>query len=314
MLHLHLKLVKKGVKGGVVRILFFILSSSLFAQDVSHSVISDNVINDNDHMFRIYDMVIDTSENKRIKSAYVVKNAYEKFQQLKANNNILLVASASYSSSIYDSIANPVGFCSEKGFILNKMPSTSMDGLVMLNPESDTKTIEVIDLEADVKTCHVRPCDSHPTHYNIRENPSDTYHFMEFVKQKHVSAFQTHLLYSYHKPYDENFADLYQGTSDRGRRFLVMCQKDNELHYLVVDHMSGDYLMQAAKRSYDYITSQDYTIQYVLNLDTGNKDILHAFNGSRLENMRPNPRLRSATLEQAVSLVVFYTEKQNQHR
>lgn len=302
-------MVKKGIKG-LCCILFFILSIPLNAQDNCYSITSDDIISDKDHTYRIYNMVVDSCNNSKVKSAYVVKNAFQKFKALQSKNNILLVVAASYSSSIYDSIGKPVGFCSEKGIILNKMPNDTMDGLVIINTENESKDIiEVLDLDVEMKSCKAQLCDVHSSHLNIRENPSDTYHFMQYVKKQDISCFQTHLLYSQHKSYDENFKHLYNGTSDWGRRFLVICKKENISHHIVVDHISGDYLMAAAKRSFDYITNQNYSVQYMLNLDTGNKDIFHAFNGSHLENLRPNPHLSSAVLENAVSLLIYYTEK-----
>lgn len=286
------------------------LSLSIFSQDNCYSIASDEIINDADHTYRIYNMVVDTCNSKKVKSAYVVKDAYEKFKTLQSENDIILVAAASYSSSIFDSIGQPVGFCSEKGKILNKMPNDTMDGLVIVNTENNSRDIiEVIDLDLNLKNCSNSPCNTHACHLNIRENPSDTYDFIKYVKEQKISCFQTHLLYSHNKSYEENFEFLNHGTSDRCRRFLVICEKDNVRHHLVVDHVSGDYLMEAAKRSFDYIQSQNYSIQYMLNLDTGNKDIFHAFNGNHLENLRPNPTVGSAVLERAVSLVIYYSER-----
>lgn len=305
-----MKLLKERFKGLNI-ILFFIISITLNAQDTCYTIIGDDVINDKDYTYRVYDMVVDSCNNKRIKSAYVVKDAYDKFKELQSKNDILLVAAASYSSSIFDSIGKPVGFCAEKGNILNKMPNDVMDGLVIVNSEDDSKPIvEVQDLDIDLKNCSKATCNGkHATHLNIRDNPSDTYEFMEYVKRQDVSCFQTHLLYSHHKSYEKNFEFLRNGTSDRCRRFLFICEKDDVKHHIVVDHISGDYLMRAAKRCFDYLQGQNYKIQYMLNLDTGNKDIFHAFNGTQMENMRPNPSLATAVLEKAISLVIYYTEK-----
>ncbi len=310
MSHHYSKWVKKGAKGFCYALLF-ILSFPLIAQDNCYTIINEEVINDKEHKYRIYNMVIDTCNGKKVKSAYVVRDAYKKFKTLQSENDIILVAAASYSSSIFDSIGKPVGFCSEKGAILNKMPNDTMDGLVILNTKDvSDQVIEVVDLDENLKQCDDIACETHPTHLNIRENPSDTYGFMSLVKDQSLSCFQTHLLYSHNKTYEENFRSLNNGTSDRCRRFLILCQKNNVKHHIVVDHISGDYLMQAAKRCFDYIKGQGYEIRYILNLDTGNKDIFHAFNGSHLENLRPNPTVNTAVLEKAVSLVIYYTEKQ----
>lgn len=291
-------------------VFLFISFNQVIAQNTCYSTISDDIINDAQHSYQIFDIVVDSCKNKKIKSTYFAIDAFEKYEALKADNKIFLVAAASYTSSIHDELGKPVGFCSEEGQIHNKMPNDTMDGLVLINNQEDSNgDIEVVDLDEDFDNCKVKACDMHSSHLNIRENPSDTYHFIKFIEQQKISSFQTHLVYTYHKSDEVNFSDLNHGSNDRGRRFLVIAEKDNVNHHLVVDHISVDYLMAAVKRSFDYIVSQNYSIKYILNLDTGNKDIIHASNGSELENLRPNPRLGSAVLERAASLIVYYSEK-----
>ena len=68
--------------------------------------------------------------------------------------------------------------------------------------------------------------------------------------------------------------------------------------------------MASAKEAITFLRASNYSVDFMLNLDTGSKDIMYAHDGEGLKNLRPNPITSSAKIENASSLLVYYTEKQ----
>ncbi|MDG5491386.1 hypothetical protein [Psychroserpens sp. SPM9] len=298
------------LKRGFYYVLFLCCVLPLSGQESCYKTSKVTSLVEDDRTYQIFDMIVDSCDSKRIKTAYFGQDAYKKYKKIQDNHNIHLVASASFTSSFDMEEGHPVGFCAENGKVFNKMPSDTMDGLVLLNNnEGKIDTIEIIDLDENLDACNPQNCDKHIAHYNLRDKPSDTYHFLKFIDTHKISSFQTQLVFSKYKTDAENFAALTHGLNDKGRRFLAICSKNNSLRHVIVDDIEADYLMSSAKRVIGLLRENGYDVEYMINLDTGSKDIIHASNGYSLQNLRPNPQLSYATLENATSLLVYYSEK-----
>lgn len=256
--------------------------------------------------FRLFSFKVSDSISD-VRMAFFAKNPFEELLKLQNTSKILYASSASFvfSKNIGENI--PVGFCAQNGKILNKMPSQDMDGLVIIENKSQN-SVKIIDLDHKQKPCDLTKCESHFLHSNIRDNASDVFPFLSGIENNELSCFQTQLVYSKLKTDVQNFKSLYNGYNNRTRRFLAICNKDGSKQHVIVDALEMDFLMSSAKRSVDYLRSLDYDVEYMLNLDTGSKDIMHVHNGNFLENQRPETEVSSAKIEQASSLLVYYTK------
>ena len=260
---------------------------------------------DNDP-YIIYDFTSIYDNASKIKATYFGQDAYDQFLKLKEEKDIVLATTASFSSSmIFTGI--PVGFCSENGNILNKMPDKTMDAMVVLQSNSKNNgRIAIGDLDYD--EVNFEPSSIFEHTLNPREKVLDTYSFFNLIEEQKLSVFQTQLLYSYKKPNASHFNDLYYGAGDRNRRFLAIARKGNNIHNVIIDTPNNDYLMNAANSSKIILEKDGFEVLYLMNLDTGCKDILHVFNGTDLENKRPKQAIRSGTIEHASNLLVYYKE------
>ena len=260
---------------------------------------------DNDP-YIIYDFTSIYDNASKIKATYFGQDAYDQFLKLKEEKDIVLATTASFSSSmIFTGVS--VGFCSENGNILNKMPDKTMDAMVVLQSNSKNNgRIAIGDLDYD--EVNFEPSSIFEHTLNPREKVLDTYSFFNLIEEQELSVFQTQLLYSYKKPNASHFNDLYYGAGDRNRRFLAIARKDNSIDNVIIDIPNNDYLMNAANSSKIILEKDGFEVLYLMNLDTGCKDILHVFNGTDLENKRPKQAIRSGTIEHASNLLVYYKE------
>jgi hypothetical protein len=245
-----------------------------------------------------------------IKTTFLAKNPYNDFLKLKKSSKILFASSASFVLSLDMKENPPVGFCAENGEILNKLPNPNMDALVLFDKKKqDIEDLHVLNLDNDWSKCEKMNCNTHFSHNNIRYFPSTSYEFFQLINQKKISGFQTNLVYTNTLSDTENFKSLTNGTNDRSRRFLAICESKDQIQHVIIDCLEENYLMISAKNALNYLRKQNYNVVKMINLDTGSKDIIYAHNGEFLQNLRPNPQTEYATIENASSLLVYYTDK-----
>ncbi|SDG61137.1 hypothetical protein [Winogradskyella thalassocola] len=277
------------------------------AQSESHNALEKISLSDND--FQSYEFGNTHLDSKKVKIKYLVKDAYNKFLDLEKNKDVLLVTSASFTSAFFSN-GTPIGLCAYEGEFLNKMPDQTMDGLVVINSDGLINTNDITDLDFTSKNCDSIIASNH-SHLNLnpRENALDSYVFYNRVEENNLSVFQTQLVYSHLKTEDENFKTLLVGSNSKERRFLVIATKEGELKNLIIDTKNKDYILKAAQDIFNLLKAENYDVNFILNLDTGSKNILHVNNGTYLENLNPNPSTKLARIERASSLIVFYTDK-----
>jgi hypothetical protein len=258
----------------------------------------------NDFVF--YDFPLVYKSGSQLKTIYFAKDAYQQFLNLKEKKEIILATSASFTNSfLFNGV--PVGLCADNGLVINKMPDKVMDGIVILF-NNDTQKGKIVVADMDEQKLNFQPDLGFNQTYNPREHVLDTYPFFKLIEKEKLSVFQTQLLYTSKKLDSECFKNLQYGNNDRTRRFLVIANKNGQTHQIIIDALDNQYLIESAKNAKDLLQNNDFKVLYILNLDTGCKNILYAYNGSYLENLNPNPTTKSQTIEEASNLLVYYKD------
>lgn len=245
----------------------------------------------NGDSYIIYDF--DRKEAK-MRAKYFAQNAYSQFQSWKTGKNILLVTAGAFSTS-FESYGIPVGLCVDNGKIVNRNMKSEMDGMVIVyNGGSQAGGIGIVDLDKGPVTV-----DGNVSYYP-RTSASDRLKFLNWGRDNGLTLFQTQLVYSEKK--SNNFSNLYYGNKAE-RRFLAICKKRGKVHHVVIDAPSSQYLNVAAKNTKEVLEYDGFYVMYILNLDTGGKNILKVNNGSYLQTIQEVSPIKKAT-----NLLIYYTE------
>lgn len=227
-----------------------------------------------------------------IKVKYIAKNAYNQFYELKKYNKIILACSGAFSES-WEANSKPVGMTVDNGTIVNRHIDTKMDGLVIV----DNNSVGVIDL--DNLSSGQSLVDGSILSLNPRENYSDKQEILNAAKINNLTIFQTQLIYSFDK--SSNFNNLYFGKIAE-RRLLAVCTKESNLFNVIVDIPDGIYLNLSAKYSKKVLEDAGYKVWYILNLDTGGKNIFVVNENNELYYSKNADN----KLEEATNLIIFY--------
>lgn len=246
--------------------------------------------------YALYDF---SRSGARMRAKYFATDAHSQYLNWKSDKRILLVTAGAFSAS-WDSDAIPVGLCVDNGTIINKVPDSEMDGLVVVyNGDAQIGGIGIVDLDENGIVCGKG--DSKVT-YHPRGSYSDRLGLLNWGKDNGLTIFQTQLVYSSDK--FSNFSNLYYGDK-KERRFLAICKKSGSVHHVVVDAPDELELNRSAQNAKKVLEYAGFRVLYILNLDTGGKNVLHVYNGSFLKNLEPNP---DAALSEATNLLIYYYE------
>lgn len=236
-----------------------------------------------------------------IKTKYFAKDAYSRFASWRSNKKVLLVTTGAFSTT-FDSNASPVGLCMDQGNVISRSPELDMDALVIIY--SIPNNVQVLDIkqrplsiETETGTAILNPMFS----------ASDRYRFLKWASDNYLTFFQTHLLYSFTNT--SNFTNLRYGDK-RERRFLAVCKKFGQLHHLIIDAPDLLELNLSASYAKAVLDKEGYQTLYILNLDTGDKNLLYVMSGGMLKNMEPyiGEYPDRAKIENATNLLVYYSE------
>lgn len=256
------------------------------------------------YTYRIYDF---SRENTVMKAKYFANNAYSQYLQWKGNKDILLVTAGAFSDR-WDADAIPVGLCVDNGRIVNRTLNSTWDGMTIIyNGGSQIGGIAVVDLSQKPVSVLTSYPDGQRVTYNIKEYASDRSNFLSWGESNNVTLFQTMLVYSSDK--STNFNNLYYGNK-RERRFLAICRKEGFVHHVIVDAPEPLELNLSASYAKTVLENDGFSVSYILNLDTGDKNIFYNYNGSFLEDMKPykGSSPERATIENATNLLVYYKD------
>ena len=231
-------------------------------------------------------------ENNLVKAKYFARNAYAQYETWRQGKEILLVTAGAYSETFAPG-SIPVGLCVDNGTIVTRTPDMTMDGMVIVyNGGAQEGGMGIVDLD-------VNPVRASNASYRPRDNVSDRINFLNWGQQNGLTLFQSHLVYSSDR--SNNFPNMYYGEP-RERRFLAICRRGGVVHHVIVDAPDMLELNKAASNAKSVLESEGLSVSYIVNLDTGNKNILHAYNGSLLKDYRPS----NAKLEDSTNLIVYY--------
>lgn len=257
-----------------------------------------------EHTYTLYAF---SRKDSEVRAKYFAQNAYNQYRTWKSGKTILLVTTGAFSDS-WENNAKPVGLCVDNGTVVNRTPDRIMDGMVIVyNGGGQAGGIVVVDL--DVRNVQVENPPGTKKSYDPRASVLDRIEFLKWGEDNGLTLFQTQLLYS--KDRNENFTNILHGNK-RERRFLALCSKDGVTHHVVVDAPDDLELNLAASQAKHVLEHDGFSVTYILNLDTGDRNLLYVHNGERLEDLDPFEGLDAnrhrALLENAANLLVYYKE------
>ncbi len=251
--------------------------------------------------YTLYDF---SREGTVMKAKYFATNAYEQYEAWKSGKEILLITAGAFSDA-WDSDAKPVGLCVDNGTTITKTANQTMDGMVIVyNGAAQAGGIAIVDLDAKPIKCETTYGSGNYEYYRPRSSSSDKTNFLDWGSREGLTLFQTQLVYS--KDKTTNFSNLTYGDK-RERRFLAICYKYGVVHHVVINAPSKEYLNVAAQNTKEILEENDFSILYILNLDTGAKNLLYAYNGNYLKDLKPENH-EYAKIENATNLLIYYKD------
>ncbi len=250
--------------------------------------------------YTLYDF---SREGTTMRAKYFATNAYSQYLKWKGNKDILLVTAGAFSDG-WEEGDKPVGLCVDNGNTINRYPDNEMDGMVIVyNGSTQIGGIAVVDLDKNEVKCEVPFKSKNYEYYNPRNGGTEATTFLNWGSSAGLTLFQTQLLYSEKKNSTENNFPRY--GKPRERRFLAICKKGSTVHHVVVDAPSSEYLDSATDNAMKVLDEANFNVLYMLNLDTGHKNVLQAWNGSYLYDYRPSSHER-AKISKATNLLIYY--------
>ncbi len=280
---MKLNLINVLYKKVIVFLVFASISFNLIAQQTNYSV--DNYTYSSDS-YNLHSFLM----GEDVKVKYFAQNAYSRYQSWKSGKDILLVCSGAFSET-WEPNSIPVGLTIDNGAIVNKSIDDEMDGLVLIFDE----VITALDLD-DLKS-GIALEDGTEMSFNPRFSQSDRTLIINLAASESYTIFQTQMVYS--EDNENNFENLTYGKQ-RERRFLAICTKDGEYYNLIIDAPNALYLNQSAKNTKIVLEYAGYEVQYILNLDTGDKNICYVNKNSKLVNIGDDD------ISKATNLIIFY--------
>ncbi|WP_435578115.1 hypothetical protein [Gilvibacter sp.] len=262
-----------------------------------------------DREFTLYDFSREGDVNTNLKAKYFATDAYNQYLDWKSGKEILFITAGAFSDG-WDSDAKPVGLCVDNGKTINKFPKAEMDGMVIIyNGAAQQGGIAVVDMDKKYVTVENPYGSKNYEQYDPRDNAIDRTNFLNWGESAGVTLFQTQLVYSEKKSDSENFGNTSFGDK-RERRYLAICIKNGIVHHVVVDVPEAIKLMEGAQRTKEVLDYDGFNVLYIMNLDTGDKNVMYCYNGSYLENQYPykGSNTDAAKIENATNLLIYYKD------
>ncbi|WP_435578117.1 hypothetical protein [Gilvibacter sp.] len=288
------------------------LTSLIHAQSYYNGRFTIETYSYGDRDFTLYDMSrasIDSSGAK-IGAKYFATGAYDKFLEWKVGKEVLLITSGAYLDG-WDTDAKPVGLSVDNGEIINRSARPDMDGLVLFyNGAAQEGGIAVVDMDKKYVNIEYPAYSGNYEQLDPRETLTDRSIFLNAAVDLELSVWQAHLVYSEKKTEEENFSNKYYGN-ERERRYLAITVRDNEAHHIVVDVPESIKLLEGADDVKSILEYIGHEVLYILNLETGSLNLLHATNGSNLIDIKSNMEFNwdKHLLDNANSFMVWYIIK-----
>ena len=247
--------------------------------------------------FQVYQF---SRKGVRMKAKYFAQNAYQQYQNWKSNKRILFVCAGAFSSKMKPG-SPPVGICVDNGVIVQKTLDYTMDGLVVVyNGGAQQGGVGIVNMENEPLTA--RQGFDDPKEFWPRNSNSDKIQLLQWGSQQGLTVFQTQLMYSRSAGFGfPANKERYGNTANR--RFLAICSREGEVFHLVINMPRANHLNYSSKLAKNMLENNGFTIYGLLNLDTGGKDIMLAFDDrSNLIAQAP------VDLREATNLLAYYVD------
>ncbi len=234
--------------------------------------------------FKVFDFV---TSQRSLKTVYFGNEGKEKYKNWKKRNRglqVLCFFAVGFSKDLEDN-NTPIGLCLENGKILNRTLEKGMDGIVIIDKRGNLTALDIDHERFDGR-------------YALRK-ASDKSYFINYASRNRLSVFQTQLLYS--EVGGSKIGPLKYGKK-AARRFLAICKdRAGQEHQIVLNLPVSTHLNRAAQAAVNALQDKGYDIQYLLNQDTGSRNILTAYDEDEKELYSAPVDLKNAT-----QLLVYY--------
>jgi hypothetical protein len=237
---------------------------------------------------------INRTKNSNIKAKYFAdklnhNSIYNRYNIWKNNKTLISVCSGAFTNDY----TKPIGITIDNGKIINRAVDKTMDGLVIVYA---TGGIVVSDLSEGNLNLQ-----GYSKSFNIR-NVLDKNTFLEFAQENNATVFQTQLLIYNNKLKIKNKD---KNNQHRERRFLVIAKNQNEdILHIIFNIPEQVKLYDISSDILNYFKNSRISIIALLNLDTGNNDMMEVYeNGKTISyfNGREN-------ISKAINLIVYHIE------
>lgn len=240
----------------------------------------------NGYTLHVYDF--DISQGTKVK--YFAQLGYQQYQSWQYGKKVSLLCAGAFSE-FWTKDSAPVGFTIDNGRVANRDMDSKMDGFVMIiNGKIDV--IDLDNLESGFTTD-----DGIYLRGNPRSDRVTRAMLLRDAVESKATVFQTQLLYS--KDKSNNFQNLEYGDK-RERRFLAIAKKNKDIHYIIIDIPKSGKLNQLAKYAYQALNTQSFQVDYILNLDTGGKNIFYVKQNGEMD------KKGSVHAREATNLIILH--------
>lgn len=237
----------------------------------------------------------------QIKTKYFAYNSQfgsvpERFNQWKQDKKIILYASGSYITN-FTSSGTPVGLTIDNGVVVNRnIEPNGYDGLVIVYPSGK---IDVLNLKYTLKL------NLQSREYDIQHNELDKNDFINWATATKFTVFQTHLLVYNNQLSFSSYSS--SKSISTNRRFLACgTNLSGQMIQVIVNDLHEGTLYNRAQIALNILRYQEgLNVAWMINLDTGSKDIFQAYNekGEELTHFRG-----TTPFKEAVNLIAYYYE------
>jgi hypothetical protein len=196
----------------------------------------------------------------RVHADYFASNVLHRF---RSKPRKIAVMSGGYTNNY----RTPEGLTVDDGHIVNSVLLTDRDALVIIETSGGARVINLKD-----------PVIGLPDGHRIN-NPRDSLRaystFLHWCRANNGTCFQTHLLaYS-----DSLLVDPAKSSSKKAeRRMLALATtKDGSLKHVIFNIRAESTLAGCAEAAFHTLKTRNYTVQALVNLDTGGQDVIEVY-------------------------------------
>lgn len=224
------------------------------------------------------------------------KSVGDRYKEWSKNKNIICYSSGAYMNELDAASADLVGLTIDYGTVVNQtMKRGGLHALVAVYPNGEVDVVNLKDGSVTFSGSGSDKTFDMSSDLNVEK-------FIEWAKEENLTVFQTHLL-----AYD-NDVKLGSNSSanERERRFLVVTKnRKGETEHFIIHKEEAATLLNATNAVVNYLKNKSYTVESVINLDTGAQDTFKFYNYDGTESTKLTGQLE---LSDARNLVVYYYE------